>query len=146
MANDESPLDFQYSLRALINQQRVAWSRRNDPDVVLLHYSDLGRDLHGEMRRLADRLQIRVAAKTWPALVEAATLSQMRERSERLVPDERLGLIKDPGRFFRAGRSGGWRDHLTDDDLAGYEERLAAEAPPDLVRWLHHGAHDTAAR
>jgi aryl sulfotransferase len=140
LADDESPREYQYSLRALINQQRVAWSLRNDPDVVLVHYDDLGRDLGGQMRRLADRLQISVAAETWPALIEAATFDQMRERSDQLTPDERLGLIKDPRRFFRRGRSGGWRDHLTDDDLAWDEKRLAALAPPDLARWLHHGS------
>ena len=140
MANDDSPLDYQYSLRALIRHQNTAWSRRNDPSVVLLHYSDLARDLDGEMKRLADCLGISVAAETWPTLVRAATFSQMREHSDQLAPDERLGLIKDPGKFFRAGTSGGWRNHLTADDLARYLERLTAEASPELIRWLHHGA------
>ena len=84
--------------------------------MVLLHYGDLSRDLDGEMRRLADRLGIDVAEPTWPELVEAATFDRMRQRSADLVPDERLGIMKDTGRFFRRGTSGGWRDVLTDDD------------------------------
>ena len=145
IANDESPLEYPYSLHALIHHQRTAWSRRNDPHVILLHYNDLARDLDGEMRRLAGRLGISVATEAWPTLVRAATFNQMRERSGQLAPDESLGLIKDPGRFFRTGTSGGGRDHLTDDDLVRYRERLAVEAPPELVRWLHHGAHSSVA-
>jgi len=137
--DDTSPHDDLDSLRGVLWQQSRAWSRRQDPNVVLLHYGDLSRDLDGEMRRLADRLGIDVAEPTWPELVEAATFDRMRQRSADLVPDERLGIMKDTGRFFRRGTSGGWRDVLTDDDLARYDARVAALAPPGLAGWLHHG-------
>jgi aryl sulfotransferase len=137
--NDDSPLENPYSLRGLIWHQGRAWARRNDPNVVLVHYSDLSRDLEGEMRRLADRLSVSVALETWKELVAAATFERMRDRSAELVPDERAGLFTDPTKFFRTGTSGGWQSFLTDSDLARYEERLTALAPPELVPWIHHG-------
>lgn len=137
--NDACPLDDPRSLRAYVRQQNLAWSRQHDPNIVLLHYSDLCRDLDREMRRLADRLAIAVAADTWRELVAAATFDRMRQRSEQLVPDERLQLFTDPAKFFHSGTSGAWRSYLTDDDLARYEHRLAALASPELVHWLHHG-------
>ena len=41
-----------------------AWARRDEPNMVLVHYEDLSADLDGEMRRLADRLGIRVPRRT----------------------------------------------------------------------------------
>ena len=46
-----------------------AWARRDEPNVVLVHYDDLFADLEGEMRRLADRLGIAVPEERWPELV-----------------------------------------------------------------------------
>jgi aryl sulfotransferase len=142
MNDGASPLDDPYTLRALVGHQRQAWSRRDDPNLVLVHYADLSRDLEAQMRRIADSLDIHVPEKSWPALIAAASFEQMRERSAQLVPDERLGLIADPARFFRAGSSGGWRNHLTDSDVAAYRRRLASLATPDIINWLHHGNPD----
>jgi aryl sulfotransferase len=136
---DAPPHDQPYTLRGVVWHQSRAWSRRDDPNVVLLHYGDLLRDLDREMRRLADRLGITVATDAWPDLVAAATFDRMRERSDQLVPDERRGVFADPAKFFRAGTSGGWRDVLTDHDLARYRQRLSELAPPELIHWLHNG-------
>jgi hypothetical protein len=71
-------------------------------------------------------------------MVAAAGFDRMRERSAQLVPDERLGLLADPARFFRTGSSGGWRGHVTDGDVAVYEQRISRLASPELADWLHH--------
>jgi aryl sulfotransferase len=83
-----------------------AWDSRHDGNVVLLHYSDLQRDLEGQMRRLATRLGIDVEDQVWPDLVEAATFDRMRQRSADLVPDEQLGILKDTTRFFGPAHRG----------------------------------------
>ena len=89
LANEDSPFENLDSLRGLAWQRSVAWSRRRQPSVVLLHYSDLSRDLDGQMRRLAERLGLTVPERAWPALVKAATFHRMRQRADELVPDER---------------------------------------------------------
>jgi aryl sulfotransferase len=124
------------SLPGVLHHLRDAWARRDDPNVVLLHYDDLSADLAGEMRRLAARLGIEVPQDRWPALVEAATFSSMRARAQELAPDP-SGVMKDRNRFFRAGVSGAGRSLLGPDDLQRYERRVAELAPADLVRWLH---------
>lgn len=142
MTNDESPLGNLDSLRGLLWQTSAAWSRRDQPNVVLVHYSDLSTDLEAEMRRIADRLEIVVPDQTWPELVEAATFALMKKRSADLVPDERLGIMKSTDAFFRSGSGGEWRQWLTDEDLARYDERVAELAAPDLAAWLHHGSRN----
>jgi aryl sulfotransferase len=87
------------------------------------------------MSRLAEQLSIEVDSDTLQALAEAARFDRMRSRAERFVPD-RLGVIKDPAAFFRQGLSGEGRLLARPDDLAVYEARAAALAPPDLLDWL----------
>ena len=94
------------------------------------------------MRQLADRLAIAVPEPAWPALVAAATFDRMRRRADDLVPDERLGIMRDTTRFFRSGTSGQWRAWLTDEDASEYEARVADLMAPDLAYWLHHGRLD----
>ncbi|MDA0635911.1 sulfotransferase domain-containing protein [Nonomuraea sp. MCN248] len=138
--NDDSPYVNLDSLRALIWTQERAWMRRAEPNVILLHYADLSADLEGQMRRLAARLGIEIDENRWPELVEAATFEQMRNRAGELAPDEQLGYIRDPERFFRSGKSGEWQQFLTAEDRAHYDRRIAELGEPDLLEWLHHGS------
>jgi hypothetical protein len=109
-----------------------AWARRDEPNVVLVHYDDLSADLEGEMRRLAASLEIAVPEQRWPDLVRAATFEHMKPRADTVVPDP-SGVLKDGQAFFRRGTSGAGRELLTDDELAHYEARTAQLAPLDLL-------------
>jgi hypothetical protein len=113
-----------------------AWTRRGEPNVLLVHYDDLTADLAGQMRWLAGRLGIAVAEQTWPTLVRAASFEAMRGRANQLVPT--AGIFKDDAAFFRRGTSGAGREILTADEVAGYHARVAQLAPPDLLAWLSH--------
>ncbi|MFC5184121.1 sulfotransferase domain-containing protein [Actinomadura harenae] len=123
------------SLNRLMWHVTDAWERRDDPNVLLVHYADLAADLPGQMRRVADRLGITVPEDRWPSLLEAATFRRMRADAARLVPAGRERL-KDARTFFRAGRSGSGRALLTPEEFAAFHGRLAATTPPDLLSWL----------
>jgi aryl sulfotransferase len=124
------------SLNRLIWHLADAWTRRNEPNVALVHYDDLSTDLDREMRRLAELLGIEVREELWPRLVEAAGFTQMRNRADLLVPKGR-GALKDNRAFFRRGRSGSGRELLTERELTHYQERTADLASADLLTWLH---------
>lgn len=111
-----------------------AWARRGAANVMLLHYQDLCDDLDGEMHRISAFLGITVSDETWPDLVKAATIEQMRAAADRLQP---LPGLKDSAAFFRKGGSGAGRDLLTSTELARYYEYTTQLAPPDLLAWLH---------
>jgi aryl sulfotransferase len=104
---------------------------------VVLDYDDLLRDLPGQMRALADRLDIDVPESLWPTLVEAASIQQMREHSEVTVPGSAPGQWRDPDRFFHRGTSGQWRELLDDDGVRRYAERARSLATAELVGWAH---------
>jgi aryl sulfotransferase len=132
-ARPEDQLD---SLPGVLWHLSDAWARRDEPNVVLVHYDDLVIDLEGEMRRLATLLGITVRDDTWPALVAAATFDSMRARAQRAAPNPD-SVLKDPAAFFRRGTSGAGREVLTTDEMARYHARTAQLAPPDLMAWLH---------
>jgi aryl sulfotransferase len=138
--DDPTPPVNSMSLMSTMHHLQTFWDVRAEANIVLLHYDDLQRDLGGEMRRLAARLEIEVADDVWPALVDAASFENMRSRADSVAPDTTNAIWTDNHRFFNRGCSGQWRDILTEDDLRRYEERVSTLADPDVVEWAHHGA------
>ncbi len=115
----------------------AAWERRLDPNVVLVHYADLQQDLEGEMRRIAERLDIDAAEERWPELVEAASFSSMKARADVLVPNAGQIWLDQPA-FFHRGTSGQWRELIGEDDADRYQQAVGdLLADEELLSWLH---------
>jgi hypothetical protein len=125
------------SLAALVHHITTFWSRRDDPNVMMLHYDDLKADLDGQMRMVSAQLGIPVDERRWPALVEAATFDRMRANADRVAPDTSNAIWQDNRQFFHRGTSGQWRTLLDDEGLDRYFARFAELAPDDVARWLH---------
>jgi aryl sulfotransferase len=134
--DDPAPFESLDSLPGVMWHVADAWERRSDPNVVLVHYDDLQRDLGAAMRGLAARLGIEIDEAAWPALVRAASFDEMSARAGLMLPDQN-GVLKDPAAFFRRGTSGAAREVLSEAELARYEERVRKLAPAEVVAWLH---------
>jgi hypothetical protein len=135
IANDVDPRVVLDSLPGVMWHLGDAWARRGEPNVVLVHYSELSGDLEGQMRRLARRLEIMIPEDAWPALVRAAAFERMRSRASQFVPGG--GILKSDSDFFRRGRPGAAMEVLTAEDIAAYRARAGRLASPDLLGWLH---------
>jgi hypothetical protein len=131
---EPSPQVRNHYLVKMLQHLSAAWARRDEANVLLVHYADMNADLDGEMQRIAARLGITVPDGTWPGLVQAATFDQMKANSDRVV----TAGVKDTASFFRSGISGEGRALLTDEEFARYQARVAPLASPDLLAWLHH--------
>src|SRR5205085_8212585 len=66
IASDADPREELDSLPGVLWHLEDAWRRRHSANIVLLHYDELLRDLSGQMRRLAARLQLEVPDEVWP--------------------------------------------------------------------------------
>ncbi|HAD26655.1 MAG TPA: sulfotransferase [Alphaproteobacteria bacterium] len=115
------------------------WRFRQLPNILMVHYSDLKNDLAGEMRRIADFLDIAVREDLWPALVDAARFENMKANADQLAPDAEAGIWQDNSGFFNKGKSGQWADLLGDEALAAYQGEMQARLEPELAHWLEHG-------
>ena len=114
------------------------WKLRNEPNVLLVHYNDLKRDLSGEMARIAGFLDIRVPAEKWAATVERCTFEAMKARGDQIGTF--WNFEGGAQSFLFKGTNGRWRDILTEAELEAYRKRAADFLPPDGVRWLENGA------
>ncbi len=122
--------------------ERTWWDARHRPNVLLVHYNDLKTDLLGEMRRIADFLQIEVAADLWPQFVEAAGFEAMRRDGETLMGSV-AASFQGSDRFFHKGTNERWRYLFREEDLALYDAKVKANLSPACARWVASGQLST---
>jgi aryl sulfotransferase len=118
---------------------RSWWEIRNLPNVMLLHYEDLKRNLAGEIRRIAEHLAIDADEATLATVAEHSSFQWMKQHAEKAAPLG--GVFWDGGAqtFINQGTNGRWRDILSPAEVAEYEARAAAELGPECAAWLARG-------
>ena len=114
------------------------WPLRHEPFVLFVHYNDLSADLSSEMHRIADFLELDIAAEYWPSVVERCRIDSMRSEAASAGLHD-LGFVGGADSFFHQGTNGRWRDVLTESQLARYAD-MVAELPLDAAEWLEHGS------
>ncbi|MEZ5557853.1 MAG: sulfotransferase domain-containing protein [Pseudomonadales bacterium] len=115
------------------------WAFRHLPNVTLVHYADLLADLDGQMRALADFLEIEVPARRWPHVVDACTFATVKRHPERVVGEMSASFSGGAQTFINQGTNGRWRGVLSDADLELYEAARLRVLPADCARWLERG-------
>ena len=118
---------------------RSWWAVRNLPNVKLVHFGDLKKDLPGSIRDIAAFLDIPIDEKIFPAIVAHCTFDYMKANAEQVSP---LGgaLWKGGAKtFINKGTNGRWRDTLTPADIAEYEAKAVAELGPECAAWFSRG-------
>ncbi len=118
---------------------RSWWKIRHLPNVMLLHFDALKRDLPGEIRRIAQFLEIEVDQDGWENIVEHCTFEWMKAHADRSAPLGGAVFEGGGASFINKGTNGRWRDVLTDDDIAAYEARAVEELGEECGRWLAGG-------
>ncbi len=118
---------------------RSWWAIRELPNVLLVHFEALKRDLDGEMRRIAAFLDVPVKAARWHDIVEHCTFDWMKRHAARSAPLG--GAFWDGGAetFINKGTNGRWRDTLSARECVEYEQRAVAELGEECARWLATG-------
>ena len=122
---------------AVFHHVRTFWELRHRPNLLFVHYNDLKRDLAGEMRRIAEFLDIEVTPAQWPAVVERCTFDAMKARGEEIGTFWNFeGGVQS---FLFKGTNGRWKDVLTEVELAAYERKVSEILPAECARWLAEG-------
>ena len=120
------------------------WNIRHLPNVKLVHFSDMKRDLPGSIRDIAAFLEIAIDERYFPAIIEHCTFDYMKAHAEQVTP-----LGGQPWRggaktFINQGSNERWRNVLSAQEVEAYEKRALAELGPECARWLANGAAATA--
>ena len=118
---------------------RTWWAIRTLPNVLMLHFEDLKRDMPGQIRRIAAFLEVPIDESKWDAILEHCSFDYMKANATKSVPLG--GAFWDGGAqtFVHKGVNGRWRDTLTEADCASYESRAREELGADCAAWLANG-------
>lgn len=118
---------------------RSWWQIRELPNVKLVHFTDLKSDMPGEMRQIADFLDIPMQEENWDDIVHHCTFDYMKANATPSVPLG--GAFWDGGAetFVHKGTNGRWRDLLPKAECSAYEQQAVEELGSDCARWLAFG-------
>jgi len=105
-------------------------------NIQFFHYADMLADPKGEIKRMADFLDIEVSDEALTAIVQHTDLSAMRQRNAKSGPSK---VFKEGHNFYFKGTNGHWKNVLSTEELAMYEESASKVLTPDCRAWLEQG-------
>jgi aryl sulfotransferase len=115
------------------------WALRDLANVKLVHFANLKADLAGQMREIADFLEIDIPEAKWPQIVQHCTFDYMKANPDKVAPG--AGTFWEGGgdTFINKGTNGRWRDVLTPAESLAYERMAQERLGADCARWLATG-------
>ena len=115
------------------------WNVRALPNVKLLHFNQLKRDLSGEIRCIAEFLDIDIDAERWPTILEHCGFGYMKARAADVAPLG--GALWEGGAasFINKGTNARWRDVLSAEEIARYERTAREKLSEQCAAWLATG-------
>jgi aryl sulfotransferase len=118
------------------------WPLRNEPNVMLMHYSDLKREPDASIRAIADFLGFDVPDATWTTILEYTSFAWMKTHEDKFELRTIADIpILDPGAMIRKGQIGA----SADDGITAQISTSIAEightilTDPQAFEWCYHG-------
>ena len=118
---------------------RSWWAIRDLPNLLMLHYADLKADMPGQIRRIAEFLDIPIDERRFPAISEHCGFDYMKANADKSVPLAGAIFAEGAKSFIHKGTNGRWREVLTAADISRYDETARRELGADCARWLEQG-------
>lgn len=115
------------------------WPCRALPNVHMLHFDALKRDLPGEIRRIAAFLDIPVDESKWDAILKHCSFDYMKANATKSVPMGGVFWHGGAETFINQGVNGRWRDVLPEADQRRYEAMVQEKLGAECARWLATG-------
>jgi len=115
------------------------WDYRHVPNIEFIHYNDLLTDPAGELRRLANYLEIDVPESAWSRILDAVSFESMKSKAELYAPAGGFFWEGGAKTFIHKGSNGRWRDVLTTGELAQYDALCDKALTPECRNWLENG-------
>ncbi|KAL3810783.1 hypothetical protein ACHAXA_006427 [Cyclostephanos tholiformis] len=127
------------------------WPYRNDPNVMLLHYTDVRRDLRGHVAKLASFLEVELTEGELDAITERCGMEHMKKVNKfdyKMPLNTDVGLwdvdkdrILDEGKIFRDGGIGTGASVFSDKFVARWKKAEEDEFghDPVMLQWAREG-------
>ena len=118
---------------------RAWWDIRHLPNVKLIHFANLKSDLEGQMREIAEFLQVDLPETKWPQAVEHCTFDWMKAHGDQIVPMAGAAWNGGSQTFLNKGTNGQWKDTLAPDEVTAFERLMVERLGPECAHWLATG-------
>ena len=118
---------------------RSWWKIKDLPNVHLVHFANLKKDMSGEIRKMADFLDIPIDEGKWSDILRHCGFDYMKQHAEQTVPLGGTFWEGGARTFINKGTNGRWNDVLSKEEIALYESKAAMELEPECVHWLASG-------
>jgi aryl sulfotransferase len=118
---------------------RSWWNVRELPNVMLVHFNQLKKDMPGEIRRIAAFLGLSLDEQAWPRILEHCSFEYMRRNASTLSQAFASALVGGGDTFMNQGTNGRWSTVLGPADIEKYETAAATHLPADCAKWLATG-------
>jgi aryl sulfotransferase len=128
-----------YPLWPFWENVRSWWNIRTLPNVKLVHFSDLKRDLPGMIREIGAFLEIEHDSAVFQNIVEHCSFPYMKAHAEKVAPLGGAPWEGGAATFINKGTNGRWRDILPEALSRAYELRARQELGEEGARWLRDG-------
>lgn len=115
------------------------WQYRHLPNILFVHYADLLKDRKGQIRRIADFLDIEVTPEYLETANAEASFEAMKGKGDKDIPMAKVFFEGGSDIFINKGTNGRWKDVMTPAQLAQYDKRITEQLSPDCARWLEQG-------
>lgn len=115
------------------------WNIRDLPNLMLVNFANLKRDMAGEIKTIADFLEIEIDEAQWNTILEHCSFNYMKENATASVPLG--GIFWDGGAksFIHKGENGRWRDVLSEEESQKYEQLAIEKLGAECAHWLKTG-------
>ncbi len=115
------------------------WEVRHLPNVMLVHFSNLKKDMPKEILRIAGFLDIDINEGKWHEILQHCSCDYMKANATPSVPLG--GAFWDGGaeQFIYKGVNGRWRELLNSTEIKKYDSLAVKELGTECAAWLATG-------
>ena len=118
------------------------WHLRHKANVLLLHFSDMKRDLGGSIQRIAGFIGVRPTDGEWRAITEYTSFAWMKQHGTKFDASTAAEVpILMPGAMVRKGKTGAASEDGMTPELSELLRGTGRQICPDdrALRWLYEG-------
>lgn len=115
---------------------RTWWEIRGLPNVMMLHFAELKADMAGQIRRIADFIDVEIDEEIFPKILEHCSFDYMKTNGSASTPMGGAFWVGGAETFINQGTNGRWTDTLSEEEINEYDDRAVAELGEECAQWL----------
>jgi aryl sulfotransferase len=118
---------------------RSWWQSRTLPNVRLVHFNELKSNLEKSVVELAVFLDSPIDKSDLRRILDHCSFDYMKEHAASNAPRGGAAFVGGAKTFMNKGTNGRWRDTLTAEETAAYDEKAENELGCACAQWLANG-------